>query len=43
LDLRGLLEQPTALVRVPVFLAALLLVRGLPAMLYRQPSVAAAR
>jgi Kef-type K+ transport system membrane component KefB len=36
LDLRGLLEQPTALVQVPVFLLALLLVRGLPAVLYRR-------
>jgi Kef-type K+ transport system membrane component KefB len=33
LDLRGLLEHPSALVRVPVFLAALLLVRGIPAVL----------
>ena len=33
LDLRGLVEQPSALVRVPVFLAALLVVRGIPAAL----------
>ena len=33
LDLKGLLDDPSALVRVPVFLAALLLVRGLPALL----------
>lgn len=31
LDLRGLTEQPSALLLVPVFLVALLLVRGLPA------------
>jgi Kef-type K+ transport system membrane component KefB len=36
LDLRGLLEQPTALLRVPVFLLALLVVRGVPAVLYRR-------
>ncbi|MGY1616744.1 cation:proton antiporter [Geodermatophilus sp. SYSU D00691] len=36
LDLRGLLEQPTALLQVPVFLIALLVVRGLPAVLYRR-------
>jgi Kef-type K+ transport system membrane component KefB len=34
LDLRGLIAQPSALLRVPVFLIALLLVRGLPALLY---------
>ena len=34
LDLRGLLEEPSALLRVPVLLAALLLVRGVPALLY---------
>jgi Kef-type K+ transport system membrane component KefB len=34
LDLRGLLEHPSALVRVPVFLAALLVVRGVPAVLF---------
>jgi Kef-type K+ transport system membrane component KefB len=34
LDLSGLIEDPSALVRVPVFLLALLLLRGLPAALY---------
>ncbi|MGY1710512.1 cation:proton antiporter [Geodermatophilus sp. SYSU D00758] len=34
LDLRGLVEEPSALLRVPVFLAVLLLVRGLPALLH---------
>jgi Kef-type K+ transport system membrane component KefB len=33
LDLTGLLHNPSALVRVPVFLLALLAVRGLPALL----------
>src|SRR5499427_5319710 len=33
LDLTGLLHTPSALVRVPVFLLALLVVRGLPALL----------
>jgi Kef-type K+ transport system membrane component KefB len=33
LDLTGLLHDPSALVRVPVFLLALLMVRGLPALL----------
>jgi Kef-type K+ transport system membrane component KefB len=33
LDLTGLLHSPSALVRVPVFLLALLVVRGLPALL----------
>src|SRR5215469_3702123 len=33
LDLAGLLHSPSALVRVPLFLMALLLVRGLPALL----------
>jgi Kef-type K+ transport system membrane component KefB len=33
LDLTGLLAQPAALARVPLFLLALLLVRGLPALL----------
>jgi Kef-type K+ transport system membrane component KefB len=33
LDLTGLLHNPSALVRVPVFLLALLVVRGLPALL----------
>lgn len=46
LDLKGLLDQPSALVRVPIFLAALLLVRGVPALLNlrtqgRRASVAA--
>jgi Kef-type K+ transport system membrane component KefB len=36
LDLRGLLDEPTALLQVPVFLVALLVVRGLPAVLYRR-------
>jgi Kef-type K+ transport system membrane component KefB len=34
LDLQGLLDQPSALLRVPVFLVALLLMRGLPALLH---------
>jgi Kef-type K+ transport system membrane component KefB len=34
LDLRGLLAEPSALARVPVFLVALLLVRGLAALPY---------
>ena len=34
LDLQGLLDSPSALLRVPVFLAALLVMRGLPALLY---------
>jgi Kef-type K+ transport system membrane component KefB len=33
LDLRGLLDDPAALARVPLFLLALLLVRGVPAYL----------
>ncbi|HWD81981.1 MAG TPA: cation:proton antiporter [Kribbella sp.] len=33
LDLRGLIEDPVALVRVPLFLLALLVVRGVPAYL----------
>jgi Kef-type K+ transport system membrane component KefB len=33
LDLTGLLHSPSALIRVPVFLLALLVVRGLPALL----------
>jgi len=33
LDLTGLLHSPSALVRVPIFLLALLLVRGLPALI----------
>ncbi|MEU7058175.1 cation:proton antiporter [Streptomyces sp. NPDC046197] len=36
LDLRGLLASPSALLRVPVFLLALLVVRGVPALLYRR-------
>jgi Kef-type K+ transport system membrane component KefB len=47
LDLRGLIAEPSALLRLPVFLLALLLVRGLPAFLYlrtlgRSATVAAA-
>lgn len=47
LDLSGLMENPAALVRVPLLLLALLLLRGLPALLYlsfagRQASLAAA-
>jgi len=34
LDLHGLFAQPSTLVRVPLFLLALLLVRGVPAVLY---------
>ena len=34
-DLEALTASPAALVQVPVFLAALLLVRGLPALVYR--------
>ena len=34
LDLQGLLAQPSALLRVPVFLLVLLVIRGLPALLY---------
>jgi Kef-type K+ transport system membrane component KefB len=34
LDLQGLLAQPSALLRVPVFLPALLVIRGLPALFY---------
>jgi len=34
-NLHALVSSPSALARVPVFLAALLLVRGLPALLYR--------
>ena len=34
LDLSGLMENPAALARVPVFLVALLAVRGLPALLF---------
>lgn len=35
LDVRGLVEDPAALLRVPVFVLAILLVRGLPAFLGR--------
>jgi len=35
LDVDALLGSPSALARVPVFLAALLLIRGVPALLYR--------
>ena len=35
-DLDALTESPSALVRVPVFLLALLAVRGIPALLYRR-------
>ncbi len=47
LDLQGLVDEPAALLRVPVFLLALLVVRGVPALLYlntlgRQGAVAAA-
>lgn len=34
LDLRGLFASPSALLRVPAFLLALLIVRGVPAVLY---------
>jgi Kef-type K+ transport system membrane component KefB len=34
-DLQALLDKPSNLVMVPIFLAALLVVRGLPAILYR--------
>jgi Kef-type K+ transport system membrane component KefB len=34
LDLQGLFDSPSALLRVPVFLAALLVMRGVPALLY---------
>jgi Kef-type K+ transport system membrane component KefB len=36
LDLRGLLDDPGALLQVPLFLLALLAVRGVPALLYRR-------
>lgn len=36
LDLRGLMERPSALALVPAFLAALLLVRALPAIAFRR-------
>jgi Kef-type K+ transport system membrane component KefB len=35
-DLDGLLDEPSAALRVPVFLVALLAARGLPALLYRR-------
>lgn len=35
LDVQALVDSPSAIARVPIFLAALLLVRGLPAVLYR--------
>jgi Kef-type K+ transport system membrane component KefB len=46
LDLKGLFASPSALARVPVFLLALLIVRGVPAVLLRRsiggrPAVAA--
>jgi Kef-type K+ transport system membrane component KefB len=34
-DLNALLDQPTTLLKVPLFLAAMLLVRAVPAVLYR--------
>jgi len=47
LDIRGMIDSPSALLRVPLFLLALLAARGLPALLYvpsvgRRPAVAAA-
>ena len=42
LDLHGLFAEPSALLRVPVFLPALLMVRGLPALLY-YPTLAGIR
>ena len=47
LDLSGLLADPAALARVPLFLTALLIARGVPALLYarafgRRPPAAAA-
>jgi Kef-type K+ transport system membrane component KefB len=41
-DLAALLSSPSTLLRVPIFLAALLVVRGVPALLYR-PLVGARR
>jgi len=35
-DLKDLLSHPSALAEVPLFLVALLVVRGLPALLYRR-------
>ena len=45
LDVNGLVESPSSLARVPVFLAALLVMRGLPALLHvgtlgRRPALA---
>ena len=34
-DLQALFSSPSTILRVPIFLVALLLVRGLPALLYR--------
>jgi Kef-type K+ transport system membrane component KefB len=34
-DMQALVDEPTVLLRVPVFLAALLLVRGVPALVFR--------
>jgi Kef-type K+ transport system membrane component KefB len=46
LDLGGLFDNPSAIARVPVFVAALIVVRGVPALLFARsfdrPSVAAA-
>lgn len=47
LDLAGLLQDPAALLRVPIFLVALLVARGLPVLLYARssgmrPAIAAA-
>ncbi len=47
LDLEGLFASPSALLRVPVFLLALLVMRGVPALLYlrtlgRRPALATA-
>ena len=43
LDLQGLLDSPSALLRVPVFLLALLVMRGVPALLLRPRARAPAR
>jgi Kef-type K+ transport system membrane component KefB len=46
LDLSGLVDNPSAVARVPVFVLALLVIRGLPALLFSRmfdrPSVVAA-
>ena len=46
LDLDGLIDEPSALARVPVLAVALLVVRGVPALLlarrYDRPAVVAA-